>query len=485
MTTSLISILTITAESFLISYVALRAWEHPPARIALGVLLSLMLLTVINYLGDQVTDARIAYTLSSVTILILVLMTTGLLVLFSVMFVPEWWQGRRPIIWIMIPYGLALLALAVDLVGRFGLLVGGVQFSTTGFAPEPAIPGGVILLAVWLVGLLVVVVTLIIGFIRQPRYRLPIGLLMAALLVGLVISRLAVLTNFDETATGALIGLPLRLALAFLALRTSLLAPNQAGLALADASLTNTITVINREGLITYSNPAAERIGLTVGHLVDEPLGALGVSGQDARAVSDATGVVPTVLRAEDQIIELSANPIYDTRGRLRGTLLMGQNVTELAERNRMLEHERAELRAALERLEREQQERQLLAGTVRQLSLPLIPVREGVLALPLIGDFDEQRTRAFAEVLLKGIEHQRARTVLLDLTGITLLDAQGAAMLLRGVRAARLLGASCMLVGVRPETAQTLVAMGVETSELASAPTLQQAIGLVWKSPR
>ena len=79
--------------------------------------------------------------------------------------------------------------------------------------------------------------------------------------------------------------------------------------------------------------------------------------------------------------------------------------------------------------------------------------------------------------VLMAGIEQARARLVLIDITGMPLLDTAGAAGLLRGVRAAALLGARCVLVGVRPEIAQSLVALGVPLAELATAATLQQAV--------
>jgi anti-anti-sigma regulatory factor len=113
----------------------------------------------------------------------------------------------------------------------------------------------------------------------------------------------------------------------------------------------------------------------------------------------------------------------------------------------------------------------------VQGLSLPLIPVLEGVLVLPLIGAFDMARADDFIEVLLQGIERDSARLVLIDLTGIPLLDTQGAAAILRGVRAAGLLGARCVLAGVRPEIAQALVAFDVALEQLATAPTLQRAL--------
>jgi anti-anti-sigma regulatory factor len=175
--------------------------------------------------------------------------------------------------------------------------------------------------------------------------------------------------------------------------------------------------------------------------------------------------------------IEFSVAPVADTRGRLQGTLLLGRDVTEVLERSAQLERERQRLAATVRELEDEQAERAQLAATVQELSLPLIPVLEGVLVLPLIGAFDSARIAEFTSVLLEGVERERARLVLIDITGMPLLDTHGAAGLLRGVRAAALIGARCVLVGVRPEIAQSLVSLGVPLAELAIAATLQQAV--------
>lgn len=79
--------------------------------------------------------------------------------------------------------------------------------------------------------------------------------------------------------------------------------------------------------------------------------------------------------------------------------------------------------------------------------------------------------------MLLEGIERRHAHTVLIDLTGLPLLDMAGAQGLLSGISAAALLGARCVLVGVRPEVAQALVALGLSLHELITAATLEQAV--------
>lgn len=119
----------------------------------------------------------------------------------------------------------------------------------------------------------------------------------------------------------------------------------------------------------------------------------------------------------------------------------------------------------------------QQLNQIVMDLSLPIIPVRSDVLVAPLIGTLDSARLERSMNSILKRIEIQRARVIILDVTGVPIIDPQVAAALLRLARAARLLGARPVLVGVRPEVAQTLVSLGVEFSSLETCATLQQGL--------
>lgn len=156
---------------------------------------------------------------------------------------------------------------------------------------------------------------------------------------------------------------------------------------------------------------------------------------------------------------------------------MLVRDVSEAARYQRLLETERARLAATLADLQDARQQEERLVATVRSLSLPLIPVLPGVLVMPLIGDFHGARMNEFLDALLQGIETRRASTVMLDITGVTRLDAEGAHGLMTGIRAAALLGARCVLVGVQPEVAQALIATGVTLSDAPTAATLEQAV--------
>lgn len=125
------------------------------------------------------------------------------------------------------------------------------------------------------------------------------------------------------------------------------------------------------------------------------------------------------------------------------------------------------------DRKQAEQAREELLA----ELSSPLIPLADGVLAMPLIGTIDAARAERIVETLLAGVEARRARTVILDVTGVRTIDTQVAEALLRAARAVRLLGAEAVLTGIGPEVAQTLVALGVDLRGVSTLASLRAGI--------
>ncbi|OAN49717.1 histidine kinase [Chloroflexus islandicus] len=113
----------------------------------------------------------------------------------------------------------------------------------------------------------------------------------------------------------------------------------------------------------------------------------------------------------------------------------------------------------------------------VRELSTPLIPIADGVVAMPLIGAIDSARAQQIMETLLDGVNRYRASVAILDITGVKVIDTQIAGALIRSAQAARLLGAQVMLTGINPEIAQTLIHIGIEFHEVVTRATLQEGI--------
>jgi rsbT co-antagonist protein RsbR len=123
------------------------------------------------------------------------------------------------------------------------------------------------------------------------------------------------------------------------------------------------------------------------------------------------------------------------------------------------------------ERVIRQQQE------AIRELSTPVLQVRERLVILPIIGVLDSQRARQVAEQLLRGIRTHRAKVVVIDITGVPEIDSTVANHLVQTVEASRLMGASVIITGLSAEIALTLVTIGVDLSKMNAVGDLQGGI--------
>jgi rsbT co-antagonist protein RsbR len=123
------------------------------------------------------------------------------------------------------------------------------------------------------------------------------------------------------------------------------------------------------------------------------------------------------------------------------------------------------------ERIIREQQE------AIRELSTPVLQVRERLLILPIIGVIDPQRARQLTEQLLRGIRANRAKVVVIDITGVPAVDSTVANHLVQTVDASRLMGATVIVTGLSSEIAQTLVTIGVDLTRMKTVGDLQGGI--------
>jgi rsbT co-antagonist protein RsbR len=106
----------------------------------------------------------------------------------------------------------------------------------------------------------------------------------------------------------------------------------------------------------------------------------------------------------------------------------------------------------------------------ISELSTPVVKLWDGVLALPLIGTLDSQRTQVVMENLLQSIVESEAEIAIIDITGVPTVDTLTAQHLLKTVAAARLMGADCLISGIRPQIAQTMVHLGVELNVVSKA---------------
>lgn len=126
---------------------------------------------------------------------------------------------------------------------------------------------------------------------------------------------------------------------------------------------------------------------------------------------------------------------------------------------------------ASRERTIREQQE------AIQELPTPVLPFREGLLIVPIIGIIDSQRARQLTEQLLGSIRSNRARVVVIDITGVQSVDSKVANHIVQTVEAARLMGARVIIAGISPEIAQTMVTIGIDLGRIATVGDLLSGI--------
>jgi len=108
-----------------------------------------------------------------------------------------------------------------------------------------------------------------------------------------------------------------------------------------------------------------------------------------------------------------------------------------------------------------------------------VVTLWEGILALPVIGTLDSARTQVMMEVLLQTIVETGASIAIIDITGVPTVDTLVAQHLMKTVAAARLMGADCIISGIRPQIAQTIVHLGVDLSAVTTKAKLADAFGL------
>jgi rsbT co-antagonist protein RsbR len=200
-----------------------------------------------------------------------------------------------------------------------------------------------------------------------------------------------------------------------------------------------------------------------------------GVAVDEARVERVLEALSLASVGAFEEAIALSGALSEDRFGALEESLLV--LLRELKQTRE--EHDKAmtDLEASRRDLEDQLQtiERQRIA--IRELSVPIIDVWDDIITLPLVGAIDSARASEMTEKLLQRISERGADYVLIDLTGVDIVDTMTAAHLVRLTHAAKLLGARCVLTGVRPEVARILVEIGVHLGGLMTLRTLRDGL--------
>jgi rsbT co-antagonist protein RsbR len=216
---------------------------------------------------------------------------------------------------------------------------------------------------------------------------------------------------------------------------------------------------------------ATSGVALLIGTHVTRPINQLAHVAQE--------GNLETLAAAPTTDVQHEVGQLRAGLGRLARSVLDSRRQIEAV--NRSLEgavaERTAELHAVVQRQEELLTTQNRLLQQIADMAMPVLPIRPGVIVMPLVGAIDGARADSLAARLLRGIEKQRAQVALIDITGVPLVDTQVAETLLQAIGGARLLGAQALLVGIRPEIAQTLVGLGVDLRDLETTATLQEGL--------
>jgi rsbT co-antagonist protein RsbR len=167
--------------------------------------------------------------------------------------------------------------------------------------------------------------------------------------------------------------------------------------------------------------------------------------------------------------------PTFDEAGEVQGLIGIITDVTDLRQRlTHAVDVEQENARIAA-RIEAQQ-------AMLNQLAAPAIVIWDGILLMPIVGDLTAERTENILQTLLDAISRHRARIVVIDVTGLNMLETSLASQLFRAVQAARLLGARCIVVGMSPALAQTLVSTGIEFHTTTTLAVLQDGLRLAFR---
>lgn len=190
------------------------------------------------------------------------------------------------------------------------------------------------------------------------------------------------------------------------------------------------------------------------------------------RDATDADEALDTIFAERDAIHNV-IKQAYPEAAEALGTAAALEQLT--LQRARVLTE--LTYQQAIDELRERSASEERLREAVQELSTPIIPVYSGVLVLPLVGRLDSARAQNITEALLETIAREQAELVLMDITGVAVVDTSVANHLLQTAHAASLLGSQVVLVGISAEIAQTLVQLGVDLGKLVTLSNLQSGL--------
>lgn len=178
----------------------------------------------------------------------------------------------------------------------------------------------------------------------------------------------------------------------------------------------------------------------------------------------------PITVAGVARMIWTRKTPLRDAGGRIVGLCGVITDITEIKRRQEQVEALEAQIAEKMHVIAAQ-------TSLLDQLAVPVIQVWKHILLIPLVGVIDSRRANQVLTSLLESIARMNAQIVILDVTGVPVVDTSVASYLVRAVQAAQLLGCRSVLVGISPEIAQTLVGLGVDFSHITTRATLQNGL--------
>jgi rsbT co-antagonist protein RsbR len=233
-------------------------------------------------------------------------------------------------------------------------------------------------------------------------------------------------------------------------------------------SMADLLIVLGTDGLIKTANAAAARLsGYAKEALIGQSINVL-FSEIDVADIIAKQNVsydeIPCRMKAETVVVvSFSASVMLNRRGEFEGIVCVARDLTAA----RRAEEERLRMREAMQRQ----------SILLQELSTPLIPITDDIVVMPLIGPVDEERAKQMCDVLLHGVVSRQARTAIVDITGVPVVDESTVQGIMKAVHGVRLIGAEFVLTGIRPQVASTLVRLGVDLGSTRTSRSLQSGI--------
>jgi rsbT co-antagonist protein RsbR len=240
-------------------------------------------------------------------------------------------------------------------------------------------------------------------------------------------------------------------------------------------SMENFAAIINTEGRVEFANKVPiEQLGYKEEDVMGKYLweiswygGSETVQGKVKKATEEALNgkrtkfEIPICPKDGPAIpVIFNGGPLKDDEGNIIGAVAEGKGIREQKKLEEQLKDTVEKLKASHE-----------------ELSTPIIQIWKEILALPIIGVVDSYRAQKMMETLLNKIVEMQTDLIIIDVTGVASIDTEVASIIIKTVQAANLLGARCVLTGIRPEVAQTMIYLGLDFEKFVTKRDMQEGL--------